>query len=126
LWIENLMPSTPVSFGQRDSHRILRRFRIHDETLGARGLRRRKVANGGFRTAAGAEVQSRYSLKPFLVVTGGEWTEGAPGIERVHTALVAPTLTIGPRTSWFFNRTETPATALIIEFMPSADLDVGG
>ena len=62
----------------------------------------------------------------FLVVTGGEWTEGAPGIERVHTALVAPTLTTGSQARWYFNRGAVPATALIIEIMPSADLDVGG
>jgi hypothetical protein len=59
-------------------------------------------------------------------VTADEWTEGAPGIERVRTSTVAPTLTTRPQTRWFFNRGATPATALVIEIMPSADLDVDG
>jgi len=62
----------------------------------------------------------------FLVVTGGEWTEGAPGIERVHTSIVAPMFTTGSQTRWFFNRGATPATALVFEIAPSADLDVDG
>ena len=78
--------------------------------------------------APGGQVaaQGTASGPGFLVVTGGEWTEGALGIERAHTSLVAPTLTTGPQTRWFFNRGETPATALVIEIMPSADLDAGG
>jgi hypothetical protein len=61
-----------------------------------------------------------------LVVTGGEWTVGAPGIERVHTALVAPTLSIGSQARWYFNRGAVPATALVVEVTPSAETDVGG
>ena len=62
----------------------------------------------------------------FLVVTGGEWTEGVPGIERVHTSLVAPALTTGPQPRWYFNRGATPATALVIEIIPRAVFDVAG
>ena len=62
----------------------------------------------------------------FLVVTGGEWTEGAPGIERVHTTLVAPTLTTGQITCWFFNQGATPATALVIEIISRVEIDVAG
>jgi hypothetical protein len=86
-------------------------FRLSAVTLAPGG----QVAAGG--TASGPG---------FLVVTGGEWTEGVPGTERVHSALVSPTLITGAPARWFFNRGEAPATALVIEIMPSVDLDAGG
>jgi len=62
----------------------------------------------------------------FLVVTSGEWTEGAQDFERVHTTLVSPTLTTGLRETWYFNQGATPAVALVIEIISRAELDVAG
>jgi hypothetical protein len=70
-----------------------------------------------------ADPIKSYCTRP---LAGACRTEGAPGIERVHTALVAPTLTIGPQARWYFNRAATPAMALVIEIMPSVDLETGG
>jgi len=58
-----------------------------------------------------------------LVVTGGEWTEGVPGSERVHTASGFAVIPTGSPGLWFFNRGDVPATALAIYISSGSDAE---